>query len=580
MRTTTRLTRRIAAAGAALGLGAALLVLAPSPAAAQLAEPEPFDCARSTIFVAQSVALPTGGIGTQLSKLEAGSGSSTFVPVGPPVAPTYNSIAYDPGSDLIWAHDTTGRLIQVDGNGTVYTTGITAPISNNGLIANDTYYFNAGNEAQLRTLNLGTLALGSIPLSQATGAADLTNIGGLFWGNVAGTQQLVRVNPASGAVDVFAAPFLAPNTGAGAAWTYPNGNLGLSNNGDGTIYQISITNGSTPTPTFALIATSAGPASNGNDGTSCDGLPADLSLTKTSNSPVRPGETITWTLTVTNNGPGDSSGYVVIDSIPAGVTNVASTSPGCTVTTHVTCVGGVLPAGESDVFIVTGTAPGGGPTTLTNNAFVLGNEQDRNTANNSASSDTLVQRVIGGLCRGTGLQLLNLRLGNANNPETPCVTATNSVANVALALGQTFPFPLNFLNNTIVANAVGANTLKLDSFHGAEAHVATAVVNLPLLGLNIQVAGVQTTAAASVGATCSAITLNSTSVVAALIINGKPYAIGANPISIPLPGLGGIYVNQRVVSGGTITSRGVFVDLPGTALDVVIAESKVGIGCV
>ena len=50
---------------------------------------------------------------------------------------------------------------------------------------------------------------------------------------------------------------------------------------------------------------------------------------KTGPAIVTPKETgtVTWTLTVTNNGPTDSSGYTVSDAVPAGYTNVASTQP-------------------------------------------------------------------------------------------------------------------------------------------------------------------------------------------------------------------------------------------------------------
>jgi hypothetical protein len=47
---------------------------------------------------------------------------------------------------------------------------------------------------------------------------------------------------------------------------------------------------------------------------------------------------------------------------------------------------------------------------------------------------------------------------------------------------------------------------------------------------------------------------------------------------VPLPA-GAIHLNQTVRSGNTITQRAVFIDLPGTSLDIVIGESKAGVAC-
>ncbi|MFJ2782038.1 MULTISPECIES: hypothetical protein [unclassified Kitasatospora] len=37
---------------------------------------------------------------------------------------------------------------------------------------------------------------------------------------------------------------------------------------------------------------------------------------------VKPGAAVTYTLTVKNNGPGNSSGYTVTDTVPTPLTNV------------------------------------------------------------------------------------------------------------------------------------------------------------------------------------------------------------------------------------------------------------------
>src|SRR5438477_1846948 len=56
---------------------------------------------------------------------------------------------------------------------------------------------------------------------------------------------------------------------------------------------------------------------------------ANLALTKSdSPDPVLAGNNITYTLTVTNNGPSDATGVSLSDAIPAGTTFVSATGGG------------------------------------------------------------------------------------------------------------------------------------------------------------------------------------------------------------------------------------------------------------
>src|SRR5204863_7140739 len=113
-----------------------------------------------------------------------------------------------------------------------------------------------------------------------------------------GTSQFVRVNPATGQVSVFTQSAVPASVGAGAAWTFGNGNLGLSDNNSGTVYQVHIDDPDGASPTFSRVSTASGPRSGNNDGTSCAGQPVDLRITKSATDTVLPGQTITWTLTV------------------------------------------------------------------------------------------------------------------------------------------------------------------------------------------------------------------------------------------------------------------------------------------
>lgn len=95
-----------------------------------------------------------------------------------------------------------------------------------------------------------------------------------------------------------------------------------------------------------------------------------------------------------NFGPGDSSGYTVTDTVPAGITGVTSVTPGCDVDgSTVTCFGGPLLAGEDAVITLTGTAPGTAATSTQNTATVLGNDPDPTPGNDSSTSTTRTRGV-------------------------------------------------------------------------------------------------------------------------------------------------------------------------------------------
>lgn len=122
-------------------------------------------------------------------------------------------------------------------------------------------------------------------------------------------------------------------------------------------------------------------------------VPGDLALEKMDEpDPVYAGQPLTYTLTISNFGDTDTTGVILADTLPAGVTP-AATSPSqgsCDLDgLNLTCSLGTIPGNGSAMVVVQVVAPPEG-STLLNQAGISGNEPDPNPANNSASSETTV----------------------------------------------------------------------------------------------------------------------------------------------------------------------------------------------
>jgi uncharacterized repeat protein (TIGR01451 family) len=119
----------------------------------------------------------------------------------------------------------------------------------------------------------------------------------------------------------------------------------------------------------------------------------DLAVTKTGPATAEAGDTVTYEITVTNNGPGDSTGWTLTDTIPAGLSGATTGTPGCGIGAGVlTCTGGPLDEGDSTVVRISGTVAAG-TTSITNRATVTGNEDDPDPGNNTGTATTAIASV-------------------------------------------------------------------------------------------------------------------------------------------------------------------------------------------
>jgi len=126
---------------------------------------------------------------------------------------------------------------------------------------------------------------------------------------------------------------------------------------------------------------------------------SDLSIEKTdSPDPVAAGTELTYSITVTNDGPDDAENVVVTDTLPPGVTFVSDTDscvqgpPGT-----LTCDLGTITEGASESFdIIVNVAPDAffnGITEISNTAEVTSDQFDDDTSNNDITIETEIISV-------------------------------------------------------------------------------------------------------------------------------------------------------------------------------------------
>jgi uncharacterized repeat protein (TIGR01451 family) len=128
---------------------------------------------------------------------------------------------------------------------------------------------------------------------------------------------------------------------------------------------------------------------------------SDLEITKSdSPDPVKPGQNLTYTIKVTNNGPDPippAENILVQDTLPAGLSVTTAVGDGSYNTgTNLWTIGGGLANGASASIVLTVPVPlsqnlKGGP--LVNKVEITSSHPDTSIGNNSATSETQVQRI-------------------------------------------------------------------------------------------------------------------------------------------------------------------------------------------
>jgi uncharacterized repeat protein (TIGR01451 family) len=159
-------------------------------------------------------------------------------------------------------------------------------------------------------------------------------------------------------------------------------------------FTYTITDADGDTSQALVTVTLADPISGGGDGGG--GSPrSDLAIKKTGPAVVHPGDTVTWTLTVTSKGAGAASGFSVTDALPAGVQLVSIGGDGfaCSPSTASCSYPGTLPAGSAAALSVVGVVTGAVADDSISNTGVV-SPTDGTPQDNSDTLVTVVDRPM------------------------------------------------------------------------------------------------------------------------------------------------------------------------------------------
>ncbi|GAA2015273.1 hypothetical protein GCM10009839_08070 [Catenulispora yoronensis] len=128
-----------------------------------------------------------------------------------------------------------------------------------GATADTLYVRLAQTDRRLYAVNVPAKTTQTIVLSaDVPNLSDFAWADGYLWGVDGPDRRMYRIDPGTGAVVSFAVTGVATDP-YGAQWTYGNGNIGISDNVTGTVYQLRLNNPTSATPTATVLSATRSP---------------------------------------------------------------------------------------------------------------------------------------------------------------------------------------------------------------------------------------------------------------------------------------------------------------------------------
>ncbi|HZY90699.1 MAG TPA: CARDB domain-containing protein, partial [Gemmataceae bacterium] len=211
--------------------------------------------------------------------------------------------------------------------------------------------------------------------------------------------------------------------------------------------------GTTVSDTANVSTTSVDPnqANNTSSAQTVVGPDADLAVTNSAPAVVATNGTLTYTITVSNNGPNAAQNVSLSDLLPAGTTFASqsqTSGPAFTLSNtgnQVSDTIAALASGQSATFQVQATVTAAAGTNLSDTATVSSPTLDPNPANNSASAATAVQPSAD---LAVTLSAPALGTAGANLPYTITVTNKGPDAAQNVVLSDLLPANTTFLSQS------------------------------------------------------------------------------------------------------------------------------------
>ncbi len=322
---------------------------------------------------------------------------------------------------------------------------------------------------------------------------------------------------------------------------------------------------------WSLILTPAGCTDGGGQ---CPGVDLALGMAEGPN-PVILGNTLTYSMTVTNNGPNTATGVALSQTLPSGVGIVsASTSQGLVSTNSgntVTCnLGNMAVGGTATVVVVVFPEAAG---TIFSTATVGCQETDFNLANNTVTVSTVVQAPTADISLGLVANPSPVLVGGIFNYVVSVTNNGPSTAN-GVVVANTLPLNISLISANSSQGTCSSVSNLVTCALGTLLQGSNATVTIQARALNVGTITATSVASANqidplpVNNTASVTTTVTPACDLSLAMSGPPAVIiGSNAtyqLTVqnlgPSPGTG-VIVHDTLPTGVTLFS---VANLPGT----------------